>query len=168
MQDAEYCRIPLHDCHGDVVAHALVDLEDAHLAEHRWSPHVAGYAIRFVWIAGVGQRSILLHRVILDLKHGDGLQSDHVNGDRLDNRRANLRVVTHAQNGQNVAPRRGCTSAFRGVSWDKVNEKWRAYARIDGRMHTLGRFAEEATAADVAARFRAEHMSHATDREMSR
>lgn len=76
----------------------------------------------------------LVHRVMLGLAIGDPLEGDHINGDRLDNRRENLRVATRQQNGQNVASRPGSRSRYRGVGYDPKrpsDKKWRA--RIAGR-----------------------------------
>src|SRR5206468_807565 len=65
---------------------------------------------------------LYLHRLIIGAVPR-GLTVDHVNGDVLDNRRANLRIVTHSQNHVN-RHRQACnnTSDVRGVTWQgKVN-----------------------------------------------
>ena len=60
------------------------------------------YVVRSSW-----KLTHYLHREVLGLTPGDGLETDHRNGDRLDNRRSNLRVATRAQNAQNVPARSG-------------------------------------------------------------
>jgi hypothetical protein len=105
-----------------------------------------------------GGAGFLMHRELLGLTTGDSRQGDHINRDRLDNRRANLRIVTLAENRQNLAAQRGSTSAYRGVSWDKQAEKWRASAKLDGKAKFLGTFEREEDAGRAAADFRAEHM----------
>jgi hypothetical protein len=79
-------------------------------------------------------------------------QIDHINGVRDDNRIANLREATNAQNQWNRA-HQGSVSGFKGVKWCKIQRKWRAELRKDGRKIHLGRFAtaEEAHAAYCAA-----------------
>jgi hypothetical protein len=78
----------------------------------------------------------------------DGMTTDHINGDGLDNRRCNLRVCTWSQNRRNQTRKmEGCTSRFRGVSWDPPNGKWRAAIRVDGGRIALGRFVSEYDAA---------------------
>ncbi len=57
--------------------------------------------------------SVLMHRFILDAEKGTLI--DHLNGDKLDNRKINLRYVTRSQNSQNVKSRIGKTSKFTGV-----------------------------------------------------
>jgi hypothetical protein len=81
-----------------------------------WRLSSGGYVVRDA-SKGNERRVISLHRVIAGLVHGDPIEVDHISGDRLDNRRANLRLATRDQNNQNVPPRtgRGRTSQFRGV-----------------------------------------------------
>lgn len=79
---------------------------------------------------------------------------DHINGDGLDNRRANLREASHAQNMRNV-PALGGKSRFKGVTWDPSSSGWMARIARDGTRHYLGvHSTEEAAAAayDTAAR----------------
>lgn len=100
-----------------------------------------------------------MHRQILGLPLRDVRQSDHINGDRLDNRRANLRVVTNAQNSQNKTRlNSNNTSGHKGVYWNKARGKWQAYGKIDGRARYLGLYDDIETAAQVARAYRASHL----------
>jgi len=153
MQSADYVRIPLRRRDGTVVAHALVSPEDAHLAERRWHRDNRGYARRM----GPDGKVEQLHRVVLGLTHGDALEADHINGDKLDNRRSNLRVVTHRENLQNLRSRPGAASRFRGVQWRDDRRCWRA--RL-GRV-SLGYFHDELEAALAVERYRVEHLPFA-------
>lgn len=90
-------------------------------------------------------KDIPMHRQILDAP--DGLQVDHINGDTLDNRRRNLRLVTSAQNHWNQAPVRGITSKYKGVSWDKPRHKWTAHITCHYEQKNIGRFCSEEEAA---------------------
>ena len=137
---------------------AKVDDQDYHLVEHKWHRHSAGYAQRHL----PDGRKEKMHRDIMGLVPGDGLQVDHINMDKLDNRRENLRIVTHAQNGQNRPARRNSTSKYRGVSKHTQVDRWWARAYIGGKAHSLGTYEDELEAAKVAADFRAEHMPFAT------
>lgn len=130
---------------------ALVDADDLELVSVcKWRLHEWGYAIGF-------SRGIRMHRLILGLERGDPRLGDHINRDKLDNRRSNLRIVTPAQNSQNV-PGFGGSSQFRGVTWNKRLGKWQASVRLAGHTHYLGLFEVETDAADVARAFRIEHM----------
>jgi hypothetical protein len=78
---------------------------------------------------------------------------DHRNGDSLDNRRANIRLATTAQNCQNVRRNSRNTSGFKGVSWSARHRKWIAKIKACGRQRFLGLFdrAGDAHAAYCAA-----------------
>lgn len=79
---------------------------------------------------------------------------DHINGVRDDNRIANLREATRAENGQNRKKNINNTSGFHGVSWDSANRKWRASIQVNSRPKRLGLFdaPESAHAAYLAAK----------------
>jgi hypothetical protein len=166
------CEIPLYDRNGVVLARARVDPDDWFaFARYRWSLNQNGYAVgslspcRFKRNGRRGKRAegprrsnTLLHRAIMGFAIGDPREVDHINRDRLDCRPANLRVADRHVQGQNQTAQKGRTSPYRGVSWDKVNQKWIAQGKINGRQHNLGRFAIEEDAAAAASAFRAEHM----------
>lgn len=71
---------------------------------------------------------------------------DHINGNRSDDRWANLRDVSHSENCANVALRSDNTSGAHGVVWDAARSKWRAQIRVDGKKVNLGRFADKSEA----------------------
>lgn len=135
---------------GELQGFAVVDHDDLPLVSDRsWHLAVIGYAMH---------NKTYLHRVVMGLSRGDGLAVDHINGDKLDNRRANLRLCTQAENCQNKTVAGWGTSKYRGVSWDKERRRWMARGKLNGRQFHLGRFHSEEEAAAVAAAFRAEHL----------
>lgn len=138
---------------------ALVDDEDAPaVLAYRWYLHSGRYAAR-----RDGAHILLMHRQILGLEYGDRRQADHIDNCRkLDNRRDNLRVVTPAENCQNLTPRRGYTSRYRGVSRCKQTGRWRAVCGLNGQYFHLGRFDSEEIAASAAEEFRRQRMPFAT------
>ncbi|HXH35732.1 MAG TPA: AP2 domain-containing protein [Plantibacter sp.] len=151
--------LPLHNRAGLVIAHAIIDDEDALLlASARW-----GLRNREGYVATVvdGRREAL-HRIVMGCARGDGQRVDHISGDRLDNRRANLRLVTNAENAQNQGSRGG-SSSHRGVTWDRARGRWLAQSCLNGKQHTLGRFDSEEAAARAAAAFRAAHMPYSQE-----
>jgi len=85
----------------------IVDLEDADLAQLKWQINMGRYAMRRPRIPGsrTERLVVLMHRVILERHLGrpiqEGMVVDHINGDGLDNRRANLREATPSLNAFN-------------------------------------------------------------------
>lgn len=102
---------------------------------------IAGYS----WcIAGNGyavardkksRKVIYMHRLLLNNPAGI---VDHTNGDKLDNRRSNLRTCTNAQNSRNQKIRSNNTSGFKGVSKNGGRDKWEAYIRTNYKRKFLG------------------------------
>ncbi len=129
----------------------LLDEADTELDEAAWhsTKGLAGhYACRTVPGSGGYEK---LHRVIAQ-RMGltiDGLEVDHINGDPLDNRRANLRVATTAENQRNASVRSDNSSGTKGVGWYKPKQMWQAYIQIGGKLRHLGFFSvlEEAISA---------------------
>jgi hypothetical protein len=78
-----------------------------------------------------------MHRLILGTPKG---QIDHENRDRLDNRRANLRVCTTQQNNRNISMRKDNTSGYKGVFLDKTTGHWRPIVYVDGKPKTFGQY----------------------------
>ena len=123
---------------------AIVDDEDYDfLMQWRWHAQKDGntyYAIRTENSTGA---KVLMHRVILQVPRD--MLTDHVNFDGLDNRRANIRQCSVAQNQYNRPPRKGCVSKYKGVSWNRG--RWHAEIKRQGKTVNLGRFDTEIDAA---------------------
>lgn len=162
MRNQDTVRIPLRARDGSVRAYAVVDAADAEWV-NQWTWHLASkrYAARSVHAGG--RRLIYLHRELLGLMYGDRTEGDHVDRDKLNNRRSNLRPSTRRSNSHNLGSRPNSTSEHRGVAWDRKNQKWRASIALDRKMIALGRFSDEADAAGIALTARLEYMPGATD-----
>jgi hypothetical protein len=88
---------------------------------------------------------ISLHKAVAGAR--PGCEVDHVNGDTLDNRRANLRLCPHSSNGRNLRKWASPTSSqYKGVCM-RPNGKWQAYVSLGGRQKYLGLFETEGAAA---------------------
>ncbi|WP_375198979.1 HNH endonuclease [Cupriavidus metallidurans] len=144
--------IDLRDRNGNVVAQAQVDDCDfERLSQYGWYRNDKGYAARTEPKGDGGYRTIRMHREVMQTPAG--LQTDHINGDRLDNRRTNLRVCSHGENQHNAQKRRDNTSGFKGVCWSKTNNCWQARICVNGKKRHIGLFGspEAAYAAYCAA-----------------
>lgn len=94
---------------------------------------------------GGNEKSLYMHRMIMCAP--SGLQVDHIDHNGLNNCRANLRMVTSAQNQANRRRAHGATSRHKGVYWHSQRGKWRAQIRLDYKSIHLGLFASEDDAA---------------------
>lgn len=102
----------------------------------RWHLTSGGYAARDVRV-GRKRKKLYLHREILGL--GSGLECDHKSGDKLDNRRRNLRPATRAQNCRNRTA--SSTTGYKGVSFKPRRKKpYLVRISVDGRVKVLGYF----------------------------
>jgi len=129
--------------------YALVDNSDYEdLSKYKWYAYKCGknyYAARSVRIKGTKKKqTIIMHSLIA--KTPDGMVTDHINGNGLDNRRENLRICSHRENICNCKPRSGF-SRFKGVSWNVLLKKWRARICYKGKKISLGCYQKEEEAA---------------------
>lgn len=118
--------------------YALVDAADLELlAPYRWlvvnGQRYAGHKTT----SGV----VMMHRLLMP--GGDGLLIDHINGNGLDNTRANLRFATPTQNRQNSKLQSNSTTKFKGVSrrTDMLGAPYAARICVHGKRIRLGVFA---------------------------
>lgn len=132
---------------------ALVDdIDFAYLNQWKWTLTSNNgnklYAARYIRNP---KRTVLMHRIILSCKlcGSKFKQTDHVNGNGLDNRRRNLRPATVSENQSN----RGCPShnksQYKGVCWNSRDKRWLAYIVILGKHKYLGQFKTKIQAAQA-------------------
>jgi hypothetical protein len=120
----------------------LIDAVDLALVQnYTWHVNASGYAETSTYCKVSREReNILMHRLILGLKSGDGLLGDHIDEDKLNNRRSNLRICTRKENALNVGIKASNTTGFKGVHFFKRHQKWTASITKDGKTHHLGYF----------------------------
>lgn len=115
---------------------ALVDDEDFEFINRYIWCYDNGYAHRKIRIKGKDIK-IYMHRFIIGVINKE---IDHINGNGIDNRKENLRIVTHRQNLMNAKKRTDNTSGFKGVSYSKYHKKFRAYIKSNNKQIFLGYF----------------------------
>ena len=114
--------------------YALVDNEDFDwLNQWKWS-----FDGRYVQRVSKGKH-IRMHRLIMNFPIED---IDHINRNKLDNRRKNLRTVTRTLNLFNKPKQSNNTSGFKGVSWYKRDKRWVAFISKDYKRINLGYFTD--------------------------
>jgi hypothetical protein len=137
--------------------YALVDDEDYERAkQYKWHCCKGGniyYAARNMRILMYIQKKQYLHHFVMQPEKGYII--DHIDGDGLNNTRANLRQATASQNRQNRGKQGNNTSGFKGVSWDNSRNKWQVHISVKGKSTYIGRYETKEMAAiayDEAAR----------------
>jgi len=132
---------------------AIVDAEDFdRVSAFRWNARRGRrtwYAQRQVRITGGKCRGIQLHRFILDAPTGKLV--DHINGNGLDCRKANMRLADAGQNSRNRRSNEGSISRFKGVSVIRRDDgrirAWTAAITFERRQKWIGVFGTEDEAA---------------------
>ena len=122
---------------------AIVDAEDYDwLIQYKWYACKAGsdFYARRKW----GGQYIFMHRLITDAP--DGPVVDHIDGNSLNNTKANLRICTQLQNSYNRGPLPG-TSRYKGVYWHKQQKCWASCIQQNKKTYHLGLFNNEEDAA---------------------
>lgn len=124
-----------------------IDSDDIEIVrKYIFSPSKEGY-----WVGKIDRKNVALHRIVMGANKGDVV--DHINGDKGDNRKCNLRKCTVAQNAWNSGKRRSGSSKYKGVYLR--GKRWHACIMVNAKTIRLGGFDEELAAAiayDVAAR----------------
>jgi hypothetical protein len=122
---------------------ALVDDEDfERVNQFRWFITINGYASRTINFKSGPQetKTQKMHRFILNVP--DDMETDHINHNRLDNRKCNLRICTKSENQHNAKVRKDSISGYKGVSQrnNSIYRKkpWRAYITYKGKPKHIG------------------------------
>jgi len=120
---------------------AVVDDGDhEELSRYSWY-YKQGYAVRNSEYSNDGKRTtIRMHREIMSTP--TGFETDHINHDKLDNRRKNLRIVDRSQNMWNRKPQKG-RSPYKGVTYNKKHGKWYAQIQKNGVKIHIGSYSSD-------------------------
>ena len=143
---------------------AIIDAADAHLVQDfNWHAQVKPradnsgvnvYAVRNAATAANRRVSIGMHRVIAWTP--ENMETDHIDLNGLNNRRANLRNATRVQNGCNQGMTCRNTSGAKGVTWNRRLGKWQAQIGLRGKTYYLGLYEAVELAAAAYAKKSAE------------
>lgn len=113
----------------------LIDYDDYEMVcQYTWNEDDRGYLY-----TNIKNKKIRMHRLLLAPQQSYQI-IDHINHDKLNNRRSNLRIVTNSQNQMNRDKPKQNTSGVKGVYWHKNKKKWQANIQIDNKLLYLGIF----------------------------
>jgi len=90
-------------------------------------------------VATMNYSKYYLHRFIMNVVDRN-VYVNHINGNKLDNRRSNLRLCNHRDNLNNRPKNKNNTSGYKGVYWHKINENWVARIQVNDRYISLGSY----------------------------
>lgn len=127
--------------HGYVIK---IDADNFHLVDGvNW--YFSGKRVYRSYSENGERKHCALHRLIMNPP--PHLVVDHIDGDQLNNTRENLRICTVIENNRNQYPRKGSTSKYKGVFWNKWRNKWIAVLSLNNKTKFLGAFLVEQHAA---------------------
>lgn len=133
IEHDDYAEIILYNKQCEEIARTLIDLDDVKKCkQYKWVfKNDSGYVSNINFVG-------YIHRFIMDCPND--LVVDHINGNKLDNRKSNLRICTQEQNHLNHKNYATNNSGYPGVGWYKKANKWRARIQIQGNEIHLGLF----------------------------
>lgn len=130
--NGDHAEIIIFDSKHKEKGRALIDIEDVDLVKnYKWCLNGSGYAIN----KKIGR----LHRFILNIK-SLSIKPDHINRNKLDCRKFNLRLLPHFLNIHNSKMWSHNTSGTTGIWWNKKRQKWLAGIQINSKTIRLGAF----------------------------
>lgn len=117
------------------------------LSKYHWYVNNKGYVMCSLYKSYKKRKGVSLHRFIMNPKKDE--QIDHIDRNRLNNTRKNLRVVTNQQNRFNSKIPDTNKSGYKGVHWIESIKKWRARIHLNGKSFSLGCYSSPKLASDV-------------------
>ena len=122
-----------------VRGYVLVDDDDyLYLTQFKWHVSWNGYAKRTIVKNKGNFGMVTMARDVMGATIGEFI--DHIDGNKLNNQKNNLRFATKSQNGMNRKAPRHNISGYKGVYFDSPTKKWRAEIGFGGARKKLGRF----------------------------
>jgi hypothetical protein len=113
------------------------------LKDSKWRVNSHGYVFRNETI-NHKNTFISLHRFLMNFPNGT---VDHINGDKLDNQRENLRICKFSDNNKNQPRYKNNKSGYKGVTWHSRHNYWEAHIGVNGKQLFLGKFNDKKEAA---------------------
>lgn len=128
----DICKIQIYDKNHKFKCQAIIDTEDYEkVKDYKWHTKPDNYVTN----GKIGS----LSRIVMNVTD-KSIEVDHINHDKLDNRKENLRICRHNGNGKNQQIPKNNTSGHKGVIKAQTEGKWIAQIRANGQLHYLGTF----------------------------
>ena len=118
----------------------LFDKEDYYkIAPYTWGTDAYGYIVAHYRDSNGERKSIKMHRLVMDVTDPK-IFIDHIHHNLADNRKEELRIVTHSENLQNTKLSIVNTSGHTGVYYNSINHNWRALIGLNNKIIDLGSY----------------------------
>lgn len=122
--------------------YAIISSSDYEKIKHiKWHYSSCGYAMG----RNLNKEKVYMHRLLIGAKKGEYV--DHIDGNKLNNRKDNLRICTQSENMRNSTKRANCSSIYKGVCNSKTRG-WISYITLNKKRKTLGYHKSEVEAAE--------------------
>lgn len=147
--DGNIAKIVLRGVSQNIIGKAIIDKEDvAKVRSYKWRLSKGGTdrsKCNGVY-TGNSQNSkcISLHRFLTNCPQA--MYVDHINGNRLDNRKSNLRICTNQENNFNRTAQSNNISGFKGIWFDKSRNKWTTEIKYNNKKIYIGRYEDKEVA----------------------
>lgn len=116
------------------------------VSQYTWCIHHKGYVMTKDYKNQF--KDLRLHRLIFNLNNPK-LHVDHINHNKIDNRKSNLRICSNAENMRNKRLISTNKSGYKGVCWNKIKKKWISQIKVNQTQMYLGTFADKKEAAQA-------------------
>ncbi len=148
--EGDIIKIPLRNSLKNIVDWATASKEDYNLLKQ----YTFCLSIQKNKIYAKSNKNTSMHEIVTGQKAPKGYKIDHQDGNGLNNRRENLRIVTNGVNSHNRIKKKGCSSKYYGVTLIKKTKKWNAsiknvkkYYHLYSKNIHIGNYMEEIEAA---------------------
>lgn len=118
----------------NILGFKIDPIDQCLLDQYRWLVSTNGYVV-----ANRNKKKLYLHRVIMEAP--EGMEVDHINLDKLDNRRNNLRIVTGSQNKMNRLVQKNNRNGLKGITFEAG--KWRVRIQANGNRYNIGSYSTQ-------------------------
>lgn len=148
----DYAEFDTYSKDGEVNGTFKIDLDMVDfIKKHKCHKHYDGYATLHIKDKNGIDKKVRLHRVVMNMieDKDEGKIIDHINRDKSDNRKCNLRIVSHETNNRNTGMYCHNTSGVKGISWNKKTSTWEVYIHQHNKKINLGRYKDKNKAINV-------------------
>lgn len=128
-EEKNVAKVCLYDKDGNIRNYAIIDIEDVDkIKSYKWSEANTGYATTQIDYKDI----ILMHRLIMSVSDRN-IEVDHIDRNRLNNKKSNLRITDRQDNARNIKIQINNSSGVSGIHYDNERDKWKSQIYKGGK-----------------------------------